>query len=437
MSDLFLDHTSAELTGVQKIMLATTAYDSLDASYVFSIQRSRQALEEAGYLTSYMLLSGNCHVDDARNRVVQEFLLTDCTDLVFLDADVSWEPGSLIKLVSYDCDIVGGVYPYRRDGEGIASFSMPVLMMPGEVETSDQGLIEVDGLPTGFMRIRRVVLETLAKEAGHYFHQGDRRSETPLLFERVLTDGTRWGGDLNFCRKWIATGGKVWAAPEMYLGHTTKAVLNDSLGAALRREAGTTLRYVAHELGNGNMDPKLLVEAIKSVDNPFGAPEETLVLAAVMARKAEGPIIETGSGLTTIIMAAVAEHPVYCIEHDPIWAAHLETMIEESGVSGICLCLCPIKNGWYDLSEVEETLPKQFALGLNDGPPRALGSRMGFYDRFGNCTENIVVDDVDDREYGDLVVKWCEKNGKRVDFIEQRTALIRRQTTKEKTDAAA
>lgn len=424
MSNLFLDHTHAELTGVQKIMLATTAYDNPDASYTFAIQRSRAALEEAGFLTAYLLLSGNCHVDDARNRVVQEFLETDCTDLVFLDADVSWQPQTLVELVSYDCDVVGGVYPYRREGEQ-TKINMPVIMIPGEITANEHGLIQVAGLPTGFMRIRRRVLETLTRDAKRYWNHGDRRSEVPILFERSFENGVRWGGDLNFCRKWIGAGGTIWAAPEMYLGHTAKTIIRDSLGAALRRQGGETLRYVAERLAAGSMAPELFTEARKRMNNTYGALEDVLVLCAIMARKADGPIIEAGSGLTTIIMAAVSEHPVYCLEHDPIWAAQLGEMIAESGVSNIGVCLCPIKDGWYDLTDYEAELPERFALGLNDGPPRALGSRMGFYGRFGHCTDTIIVDDADDRAYGTAIVEWCEDNERRVDFIEQRAALIR------------
>jgi hypothetical protein len=98
-------------------MLATTAYDSPDASYTFSIQKSRQALTDAGIQSSYLLNHGNCHVDDARNVVVQEFLLSDCTDLVFIDADVSWETKDLVTLIRYPRDVVGGIYPFRRDDE--------------------------------------------------------------------------------------------------------------------------------------------------------------------------------------------------------------------------------------------------------------------------------------------------------------------------------
>ena len=438
MSTLFLDHPHTELTGVQKVMLATTAYDNPDASYTYSIQRSRAALEEAGFLTSYMLLSGNCHVDDARNTVVQEFLLTDCTDLVFIDADVSWEPEALVDLCRYDCDLVGGVYPFRGE-EQQTKGGMPVVMIPGVVEANGQGLIEVMGLPAGFMRIKRHVLESLTRDAHRYWNRGDRRAQVAILFERSFENGVRWGGDLTFCNKWRAAGGKIYAAPEMYLGHTCKTIIRDSLGAALRRQGGETLRYVADQIKAGSMAPDLFTEARRRMDNDYGAQEDVLVLCAIMARLADGPIIEAGSGLTTIVLAAATEHPVFCLEHDPIWAAHLGGIIEESGVSNVGVCLCPIKDGWYDLSDYEAELPERFALGLNDGPPQTLGNRMGFYDHFGHCTDTIIVDDADDRAYGTATVEWCAENGKRIDFVEQRAALIRAEepsTIKESTHAA-
>ena len=96
MSNLYFDEGS-KATG-QKVLLATTVYESPSAGYVFSIQKTRMALEAAGIQTAYLLLSGNCHVDDARNIVVQHFLLTDCTDLVFIDADVYWNTDAMTLL---------------------------------------------------------------------------------------------------------------------------------------------------------------------------------------------------------------------------------------------------------------------------------------------------------------------------------------------------
>ena len=210
-------------------MLATPVYDSPDSSYVFAISKSREALSRAGILSSYLLLSGGVHVDDNRNTITKDFLESDCTDLVFLDADVSWQSQDLVKLCQYDLDVVGGVYPYRRKDPRNTSNKMPVRMKPG-AEIVD-GLLEVDGLPTGFLRIRRHVLETLAEDAGKFEKNGEYY---PLIFERTVYDGQRMGGDINFCRKWQEEGGKLYASTEMRLGHIAKQVITDSLGASMR-----------------------------------------------------------------------------------------------------------------------------------------------------------------------------------------------------------
>lgn len=426
MSNLF--HDDGPAASGQKVMLATVAYENPDASYAFSIQRSRRALTEAGIQSGYLLLSGNCHVDDARNVVVQEFLLSDCSDLVFLDADVSWEPAELVKLCTYDghdCDLVGGVYPFRRDDEK-SRLNMPVRMIEGVHEPDARGLLEVEGLPAGFMRISRRALEVLARDANHYWNRNDRRSKVPILFERTWEDGNRYGGDITFCRKWRAVGGKVHAAYEMRLGHTAKSIIWDSLGAGLRRQTGTTLRHVAEKVREGSESLTLLSEARRFTHNPYGALEDVLALCVLMARKADGPILETGSGLTTILMAAAApDHEVYCIEHDGGWASQLRSMAYSAGTTNISLCTQPIRDGWYDLSDIE--LPERFALALVDGPPRNLGSRMPFYERLGDRCDTIIVDDADDPDYAAAFANWATENGRRVDFVDERAALIRKQ----------
>ena len=186
MSNRYYD--AGPLAAGHKVMLPTTAYDSPDASYTFSIARSRESLSAAGIQSAYYLLQGNCHVDDARNAVVRDFLESDCTDLVFIDADVSWEPGTLVDLCRFDRDIVGGVYPYRRESD---EETMPVRHLP-TISVEPDGLIEVEGLPTGFMRIRRHLIETMAATAKHFIK--DAGTPHPVLFERDYFGGGRRGG---------------------------------------------------------------------------------------------------------------------------------------------------------------------------------------------------------------------------------------------------
>lgn len=414
MSNLYYD-PGEKATG-QKVALCTTVYDTPSPGYVFSIQRTRQALEKAGIQTAYVLLSGNCHVDDARNNIVQHFLLTDCTDLVFLDADVTWRPEDILKLCQSDKDLVGGIYPYRR--AGIAD-KLPVLVIP-DVQPEDNHL-QVAGLPTGFMKIKRHVLESLSEDAEHYFNKAEPRSKVPILFERTFEEGARWGGDITFCRKWHRKGGKMYALLDLHLGHTGQITLSDSLGAALRRQNESSIPYMAERVKHGDFNPELFVETRKALGNHWGALEDVLMLCALMGQKSEGPIIETGSGLTSIVLAASSKHPVYCLEHDEYWANKTQELASQAGVK-VNIKICDIEDGWY---VVPKDLPKEFSVGLNDGPPRLVGNRTGFFDHFGN-TETIIVDDTDDSGYGDWLKDWSHTHDRRIDFIE-RSALIRRE----------
>lgn len=426
MSNMFTDDGPDRRGTNPKIMLATVVYDSPDASYTFSIQKTREVMHAAGLSTAYVLLSGNCHVDDARNSIVQEFLLSNCTDLFFLDADVSWEPKDLIQICLRERgDIIGGVYPYRRQNHIEA---MPYTADPMAGHPDEDGLLQVHGLPTGFMRIKRHVIEALAEDAVHFDRRGDKRSQIPILFERTFEDGLRWGGDLTFCNKARAKGFSIFADVEIRLGHTAKLIINDSLAACLRRTAGTTLAWMVDKVNSRTETAQVFVEARRAINNDFSALEDVLMICALAARQANGPIIETGSGLTSIVMAAATEQDVYVLEHDPLWAAQFEQMVAQAQLprQNIKLCQCGFDYGqaWYDLSDFPD-LPNHFALGLNDGPPRTIGARMGFFERFGKITDTIIVDDADDDIYAAKMEDWCASNSRAIDYTGERAAYIR------------
>lgn len=394
------------------MFLATTCYAGLDPGYTFAIQNSRAALSAAGIESVYLLHNGNCHVDDARNDCVREFLASDCGSLVFLDADVSWEPSDLVRLCQHDVDMVGGVYPYRREGK---ENDLPMRMLPGVLPAPGQnGLVEVAGLPAGFMRISRGAITRLCDAAESFSMESVK---TYIVFRRSLdADGIRWGGDLHVCNEWRKLGGKVYCDWETVLGHAGRVVMRDSPAATFRRRVGTTLAHVARRVREGTAGVSDMTEAIKYVANPWGADEATLLSAIALARRAEGPIIEAGTGLSTVLMAAAApDQIVYCLEHRQAYADKLIQMAASAGVKNIGLCLCPMSDNWYDLSDMD--IPKRFAVGLNDGPPRAFGSRSEFFRRI--ACDVVVCDDAEDPEYR----AFLERCG-RVDYIGTRTAIV-------------
>lgn len=396
--------------------IATTVYESPDASYVFSIQDSREALHKEGFQTAYYLLQGNCHVDDARNRVCQEFLKSDCTHLVFIDADVCWEAKDLVRLAKHDADFVGGVYPYRRKNK---ENDMPVRQMAGAV--CSHGLIEVEGLPAGFTKISRKVIEAIAEKSDFYID--DEGNKFHVMFQRTLESGTRWGGDLHFCNLWRDCGGKLYADYEMVLGHTGKVTHYGSLASFNRRKFGTTLLSICAKVRAGSFTAQDLREARDYVDNEWGAKEPLLATAIKLARESNGPILECGSGLSTILMAAATRRTVFCLEHHGLYAAKLRQMAAEAKSDNIGLCVVPITDGFYDAKEFRG-LPDAFNLAILDGPPRQAGDRMKFFDMFGRRVKTILVDDVDSLPYRGKVMEWAESNGREFTLIDQRTAVI-------------
>lgn len=397
----------------KKVMLATPCYDTPSATYVFAIAKSREALSAAGIQSAYLMLQGFCHVDDGRNKIVREFLQSDCTDLVFLDADVDWEPEGLVQLCQREHDIIGGVYPYRREG----SEEMPVRLKDG-AECVD-GVIEVEGLPTGFMKIKRHVLVRMAASSPKYM---DKHEETALVFDRPTpgTDKVRWGGDVDFCNRWLAVGGKIHADQEIRLGHAATIVVRDSLGSHLRRVTGRTLQHVIQRVRAGTETTDDYNEAYKYAGNNWAADPMVLRLVTGVARNCRGPIIETGSGLSSIFMAAVSER-VYSLEHENYHAARTLAWAEEAGVGNVGICYAPLKNYWYDIDAFD--LPRKFTLGFCDGPPRFYKTRMRFFEVIAPRCSILVVDDY--QTYPREISEWAQEHGFEITLL-GRAALLKR-----------
>lgn len=101
---------------------------------------------------------------------------------------------------------------------------------------------------------------------------------------------------------------------------------------------------------------------------------------ASLAGRAEGPILECGSGLTTILLAVYARQPVTTLESDPGWHRRLTAVLDQVGLDADGLVLAPIEQhdgfGWY---RVPPGIPDRIALVVCDGPPGIgrVGGRVG------------------------------------------------------------
>jgi hypothetical protein len=358
--------------GSQAVFIAIPVMDGKpEPQCTMSLLGAFRLLDDAGIRYDLSLEVGNCHVDDARNGLVRVFRETDCTDLVFIDADVGFDPAALLRLLQHDADVVAGVYPKKEDP---ANFPVKPLSSTENVmeRRAVGGLVEVEGAPTGFMRISRSAIEKMVEANKHRQFRGQNHPPDAvpytILFERTYEDGHRWSGDYAFCRKWRELGGKVYVDPEMDFAHVGAKEWRGRLGDHWRREAGfEPVRFVQamERLKAGDPKPEDFVTLHEAWGNPWAGSPELLIAAYTMAKRAKGPVLETGSGLTTLVMAA-AGAKVTALEHDLSWYRRLDKTLASYGLEADLHYVALDKyDGWY-LWEPQE----DYALLLCDGPPR-------------------------------------------------------------------
>mgnify|MGYP003346895562 CR=1 FL=1 len=176
--------------------------------------------------------SGSAYIADCRGAIASNFLKTDSDCLVFVDSDVAWEKGALLKLIDHKVDLVGGIYPYRIDDLG---FPIKYLDKPELWADPETGLLEVAAIPTGFMAISRNCLEQMVKAyPEQYFHDGAKDNLFYDLFAHIADGDKKYGEDYSFCFRWSKIGGKVWCDPEIKMGHTGNKTFVGHFGDWLR-----------------------------------------------------------------------------------------------------------------------------------------------------------------------------------------------------------
>lgn len=373
----------------QKVFIAVAAYEGCGAGFTYALFHTGAALAAAGIAHELAIYSGNCHVDDSRNRLVRDFLNSDCTDLIFLDVDVGWLAADFVKMLRYDRDVVAGIYPKKHGDD-----TYPVRTLPGEIWSDADGLIEVEGAPTGFLRIRRSVLEQLAKAAVYYNARNDAPSAIPLIFERQVHDGIRWGGDYVFCKKWREAGGRIFIDPALRFEHSGEHTWTGSVGAWLRQRAGIGLVHGLRQVRAGVETVEDLMDLFDAWDNPFAATPELLAGLAMLARSANGPILECGGGLSSLVLAAANPNiQIVALEDSSVFAEHLSETAARHGLDNLQVISRPLRDGWYDMEGINRA---GWAVVLVDGPRRTTGSRADAPRHLDLSRSIVVADDIQD-----------------------------------------
>jgi hypothetical protein len=210
-----------------KVAIATAFYEiRAFTPYISSLLETTKVLRESGIGFEWIEHSGDAYVDHAKNVLIGKFMQSDCTDMVIIDSDMSWNAEGFVRLISAPVDIVGGVFPCKNKWEhypcaiDCATDGTPI----GNKET---GLIRASMIPAGFMRLTKRVCNFLYK--AHEFSRFEwngidcRALFETKYFQRNIGSqdvGTVFHGeDAVFCKKCDALGLQIWVEPRVTFNH--------------------------------------------------------------------------------------------------------------------------------------------------------------------------------------------------------------------------
>lgn len=195
-----------------KIHVAIPAYDrKIGCETARSLLNEQGAASLAGVELRVSFVPGSSLITQARNQAARDFIDSDADRMVFVDADVAWEPGALIRIASHPVDFCGGAYRYKDQLEG---YPVGWLDKPDLWADPATGLLEVAMLPGGFLSLSREVFTRLSKahpDRAYSFH-----GHTFFAFFHCPPGD---GEDGAFCRDWRDAGGQIWLDPTLTLTH--------------------------------------------------------------------------------------------------------------------------------------------------------------------------------------------------------------------------
>lgn len=421
----YMHSSSRRKNAVKHVFIAIPTYGDLPAKSVHTLLTAKDWLISHDVSVDVMILAGNCHVDDARNDMVARFMDTDCTDLVFVDSDVVYTPMAIGQLLSHPVDIVGGAYPYKDKPD-----EFPIVFIDNQWK-AENGLVEVAGIPTGFLRISRAAVTAAYKmnyPKGTWKPKGLNTAKNPNveMFYRGFKpiEGAQPGeatfvrrsGDFQFCHDMRRAGWSIYCDPNLSLGHIGQQHSLGNLGRKLMEpKFHEILPPYVQSLAHA--ESEVAQEAVQFLADAFGnkpwaAGPQLLGSLWGLARNPEvKSILEAGSGISSVIMQAVGKVPV-SLEADYGWLAKTASFLRQCGLTDKGLYHAPVKETqwgtWYDYQE-KGLRPDLIFI---DGPVRtAAGVRAIIMDVLPNAVRGakfVVVDDVDDGD-GAATVARLEK----------------------------
>jgi hypothetical protein len=225
----------------KKLFIAVPVHYGCDGRFVISLVNNIADLNSHGIEVGISIRTGESLVQRARNRIVDEFLKSDATHLLFIDADQSFSPDGARALLETGLDLVGAFVPKKginwqrvrdlaiagKSAEEIREHASDVVINIKRGDYSAvNGCLPVDCIGTGMMLVTRRVFETMIAEFGHEIAysgkaEGEPEKITYAFFDAAIhTEDKRYlSEDYVFCIRAKSVGFQTYGHPGIKVIH--------------------------------------------------------------------------------------------------------------------------------------------------------------------------------------------------------------------------
>lgn len=227
------------------IFLATPCFGGVvTQGYMQSVCALMAAAPSAGLGLTLALLGQDALITRSRNTLVSHFMgHSGATHLLFVDADIVFEPEHVFRLLRAKKPVVAGIYPLKAyhwdkacheriaSGEALETAGLHYVgkLMPEEQLVRQGDLATALFAGTGFMLIERKTIQELStahpetryRRVDAYRPQAEENLEAYALFDCIIDQesGTYMSEDFTFCHRWRAHGGEIWLDTSAQLAH--------------------------------------------------------------------------------------------------------------------------------------------------------------------------------------------------------------------------
>jgi hypothetical protein len=227
------------------LVIGTPCYGGqVTTVYASSLLKLQQACLRRSIDLTVLMQAGDALITRARQNLVAHFLENAAaTHLLFVDADIGFEPDQAFRLLDCEADVTAAVYPTKRvDWAKFVALAQAGRSNPGsealsyvlELEAPERlalrgRFVKARYAGTGFLMIRRAALVAMIERYPELRYTSEHQTDDPLrgskwrcaLFNCIIDGdtGNYLSEDFSFCRRWMDMGGEIWVDLESRLNH--------------------------------------------------------------------------------------------------------------------------------------------------------------------------------------------------------------------------